>query len=209
MAVLGAVVWGVLGFTLRYEVGWLALGIGAAVGYAVSRYSPGVHGFVRGAIAVVLAVGSIVAGKYATAKLDVDDEIGQFMLSFEAANPYKLENAWQYYLSQKATEAANAGRRLSWPSGKSLENASFELDYPPDILAEARKSWGALGPDGQERYRSDYEAFSRSVNDAKIAKQKAEMTMDAFKSAFGPVDVLFGVLAIAAAFSLANRDDLL
>ncbi|MBA4028612.1 MAG: hypothetical protein C0475_05680 [Planctomyces sp.] len=51
-AALGAAAWAAVAYFVLVEISWLALGIGAMVGYGVGRYSPGVPGFVRGAVAV-------------------------------------------------------------------------------------------------------------------------------------------------------------
>lgn len=207
VAVLGAMVWAAVAFGVGYEIGWLALGIGGAVGFAMARYAPDASRMVRCVVAALLAVGSIVAGKYAAVRLEVDDEVEQFRLSYESRNPYSFEAARSYYFREKVTEAVQSGRPLNWPRGRSLENAEYSFHYPPEVVADALKGWDLLGDDQRERYRSNYEAYARAIDAAKLDEARGVMTANAFGKSFGSSAIVFGVLAMAIAFMAARRGE--
>ena len=61
MAVIGAVAWGLLFFVASFEIGYLAWGIGAAIGFF--SFALGGHGNASGLICATLALVSIATGK--------------------------------------------------------------------------------------------------------------------------------------------------
>lgn len=209
-AALGAAAWAAVAYFVLVEISWLALGIGAMVGYGVGRYSPGVPGFVRGAIAVLLAVGSIVGGKYLSARLYLDKEIETMTALMQSATALSIEVAWLGYLNQHTAEAIEMGRELDWPKGMTYEEAEEEHEYPTEIVAEAAKKWKALSPAERETFRAEWEQWMREnlASDLALVRSK-EMMKELFRAMFDRIDIIFGAMAIVAAFSIAKRDDLL
>ncbi|MCC7425204.1 MAG: hypothetical protein IT428_33455 [Planctomycetaceae bacterium] len=81
---IGAAVWGGICYATESEIGWIAWGLGALVGFCVRVASADHHdGFLPGIIAAIISVGSICAGKYMAAALLVNKVLGQLA----AANP--------------------------------------------------------------------------------------------------------------------------
>lgn len=69
---IGAAVWGGICYATDSEIGWIAWGLGALVGFCVRVASSDHHdGFLPGIIAAGISVGSICAGKYMAAALMV------------------------------------------------------------------------------------------------------------------------------------------
>jgi len=60
-AALGAALWAVITVFTEYQIGWMAVGVGALVGYAVRRFGRGVD-VQFGVLGAVLALAGCVAG---------------------------------------------------------------------------------------------------------------------------------------------------
>lgn len=75
---IGAAVWGGICYATDHEIGWIAWGIGALVGFCV-RIASEHHedGFLPGIIAAIISVLSICAGKYLAASLLVNKLLAQ------------------------------------------------------------------------------------------------------------------------------------
>lgn len=207
-AVIGTLVWAALGYFGGFELGWIAMGIGAAVGYGVGRYSSGVTGDVRGLIAVVLAVGSILAGKYIYVQLIVDKNYQRAFATISKES-FDLQGAWLTYIDSHASQAIEEGRTLRWPEGMTYEDADEEHEYPPEIVAEASKEWKALSPSNQEEFRALWEWHTREDWKTQLEQIRSDVVQQGFKDTFSRIDIVFGVMAIIAAYSVARRDDLL
>ncbi|MDQ7778634.1 MAG: hypothetical protein RDV41_02855 [Planctomycetota bacterium] len=65
-AVVGGVAWGLIVIATDYEVGYMAIGMGALAGAAVVLFSGGKRNFALQLIAVVASIIGIVIGKYVT-----------------------------------------------------------------------------------------------------------------------------------------------
>lgn len=83
MALLGALLWAAIVYYGKLEIGYLAWGIGLAVGLAIAWASKG-GGFVNGALAVLLTVGSILGGKYLAVQWVVGRQLQPEIEKFEA-----------------------------------------------------------------------------------------------------------------------------
>lgn len=81
-ALAGAAVWGLLVYTAHIESGWLAWGIGAAVGFAATK--AGGHGSPVALGAAVLTLLAIGSGKHLAFRLFVDREASAFADGAEA-----------------------------------------------------------------------------------------------------------------------------
>ena len=72
-AALGALVWAGVGALTGLEIGWIAWGVGGAIGFGAAL--GGGDGPVTGAVCAILAVVAILAGKWMGINMIVDDEI--------------------------------------------------------------------------------------------------------------------------------------
>lgn len=73
-AAVGASVWAAIAYYADYELGFVAWGIGVAVGFAIARIA-GASGMPAQAIAVICALLGIAGGKYAAFYAFIKDEI--------------------------------------------------------------------------------------------------------------------------------------
>lgn len=189
---IGAAIWAGITFATGYEIGWIAWGIGFVVGFGV-RMGAGDEnqGAVPGLTAAVIAVLAILVGKYAAASLLVD----KHMPNFGNVEPTAFISG---YADDIVSERVSAGKEVKWPPGKSAENAEQPGDYPADVWQEANKMWTDLGPAGQQKLRDERKALMQGV----MGAMKGNIVWEAFKGSFGPIDIVFFLLALATAYKL-------
>ncbi len=63
-ALVSGLVWGAIGIVTKYEIGYLAIGVGAAVGYAILFSTKGKKGLPLQAIGIASSILGILIGKY-------------------------------------------------------------------------------------------------------------------------------------------------
>ncbi len=91
VALAGALAWGFMISSAGYELGWLAWGIGAAIGYACRQM--GGRGMGAALICGALAVVSIFAGKYIGASERINDEREKFEALLTPADDPEVPSA--------------------------------------------------------------------------------------------------------------------
>jgi len=206
---IGAAIWAAIGYFTGLEIGWIAWGIGMLVGIGVRvvgsqeiasfdktqrkmvRSRVGAEGPLPGMVAAVLAVVSVLAGKYALVHL--------FLSAPAASLEDYLED--ETMISSIADEVVfeheSQGRAVSWPAGVSPEDAYERADYPPAIWTEAESRWNALP---KEERASLKKAQAELIGMAIGNMEGAESAV--FLSSFGVFDLLWFGLAAATAFKL-------
>lgn len=189
--VIGAAIWAAISYYTNYEIGYIAWGIGALVGFCVRTGARELNGFVPALIAVLLAAGSIVGGKYAVATITAQDHFGK--LEFVTSDTVQLTRA-----EGLVGEWAAQNKPLNWPDGKNSETAESLVDYPVDVQDEVRKQWNALSPADQqaevEKMKATFAPLFESI--------KAGAVNEIFKGSFGPYDLLWLGLACYTAWNL-------
>lgn len=136
---LGAAIWAAVAFWGRYELGWIAWGIGGLVGMGVYLGGRRRGGITAGGTAVALAVAAVLLGKWGAACADV--------------------SAWMHGDEQPIGTIADvliAEREESGrPQQMSREDPGDTDDngYPPGIWSEAQRRWETLTPQQQEELR--------------------------------------------------------
>jgi hypothetical protein len=188
-AIIGAVVWAAIAYYGKVEIGYLALGVGFLVGLGVSAGSRS-GGIGAAFIAVVLTVLSLLAGKYAAVAMEVnaiDSELQAIQISdedftFMAANDL-------------VREKMESGETVEFLNGKNFETAEELADYPTDILAAAKAGVSEMTDEDKKR-----------IHDNIIGAFENDITQEGFFESFGPIDILFFVLAVFAAGKMALSD---
>jgi hypothetical protein len=86
-AILGALTWGGLTFAIERQFGWMAIGVGLLVGFAVRRFGQGVD-MVYGIVGAVLSLLGCVMGNLFTSCIVIADQEGVAISQVVAAlNP--------------------------------------------------------------------------------------------------------------------------
>ncbi len=194
-ALLGAVIWNIVGNVFDYELGIVAWGIGGAVGYAVAI--TGSSGDKAAMICAALALLAILGGKYMLYS-GFKDDISQLVTD----NVEDLQSL--YDVQMEAVEAyANVTDEQSL--------RSFMVDYE---YSESTSPDG-ITDDEIELFRTESEPqLSRFVLkkpdygewvQATFAEPFGEIsTIDLIKENFGILDIIFLFLGVGTAFRLGR-----
>ncbi len=181
-ALLGAVAWGSIAFYAHYELGYLAWGIGALVGFAAVK--AGGHGNLIAFAAGALALLSIGSGKNLSFRLSVD-------------------RSAQRFVAERVTAAAHAKRTkdaTDWvalgnePTPEQLRSftTEHEFDFDDAALFAPRLRRFAEQKPTLEQWRDQIRG-----------EIVAEASFVGFlQDDFHPADILFVLLGIASAFGL-------
>jgi len=206
---IGAAIWAAIGYFTGLEIGWIAWGIGMLVGIGVRvvgsqeiayfdktqrkmvRSSVGAEGPLAGMVAAVLAVVSVLAGKYALVHL--------FLAAPAASLEEYLEDDTMIsaIADEVVVEYESQGRAVSWPAGVNPEEAYERADYPPEIWTAAESRWNALPEEERANLKK---AQAELIGMALGNMEGAESAV--FLSSFGVFDLLWFGLAAVTAFKL-------
>ncbi|MFN9373378.1 MAG: hypothetical protein ACK6D3_15960 [Planctomycetaceae bacterium] len=189
----GALVWGALTHFLNVEVGYVAWGIGAAVGFLALAFSGGNGSPALGASSAVIALLGVAVGK-----------IFAIWLALGSLNapPKNPEQAALSILADSIIEEHQAaGKPVIFPPGKNLENALGKQDYPPAIWAEAETRWQAMSAGERELSLKELDQEGQIS-----AAQRMEISILALRNGAGLslFDLLWVFLAVSTAFKLGS-----
>lgn len=165
---------------------------------AVRMAAGGKEGVGPGTIAVIGAVLALLAGKYAAVHLLVRHELGD-VVSGEAMD-FTAEDMQVSLADDIVGEWQEAGKKVVWPPGKNLEDASSQADYPPDVWAAAVARWDAMPLEEQEAEIEERKEAMAMVS----GMLQDQITEEGFKSSFSPIDLLFFGLAIFTSFKVGS-----
>ncbi len=199
-ALIGALVWKFVAVTFEYEFGLIAWAIGGAVGFAAA--SAGSRGMQAGIVCAVLALGSIVVGKYWAYSAFVDqwqEAISGVMVDQEMVDYYEeeMEDA-RLFVSGSGSDifvrrfmVERGYTDVTDPADVSDEELEdFRYYVEPELRAMAESP-----PDFEEWQTSGVEALDE-------LSPWAMMRAD-----FGVLDILFAFLGIGTAFRLGSQSD--
>jgi len=180
---VGAIIWGAIAHFTGYEIGYIAWGIGALIGFLSA--AAGGEGSTNGAICAVVAVLSLVAGKGLAVKFVLDKELKaalhpMYVEMQSDAQQFKAVSSKddypQFMFDHDYTveeSAADVG---------SAELAEFETETVP-ILEGLNDGWS-------------YKQFEKHLTAG------TNMIMEGLKESFGIIDVIFFLLGIATAYKI-------
>ena len=191
---IGAAIWAGVAYATHREVGLVAWGIGALVGLGVRFAAREWEGAAPGAIAAGVALLAVVLGKYAAVSLVVGKELGNIDVLVTD------DDMIGSIADDICREREKQGKRLAWPPGMSVENATKAEDYPPGVWAEAVKRWNALSPAEKVRQK---EGRKQDLS-RRLAADVGEVKKHVFWASFGPFDILWFGLAVVTAFRLGS-----
>lgn len=185
---LGAALWAAISYYLNAEIGWVAWGIGAAVGYCVRLGARELTGPVPAVIAVGLSLLSIAAGKYALIAVHIANAV-------VPVPEFQDSDAQFHQATQLVQQQTEAGNPPTWPEGKTLENAASLDDFPEEVRQQVRNEWEQMTP-AERSAKKD--AIRQEVLKA-FDGFKQDMQWQLFQQQFGPYDLLwFGLAAFTA-----------
>jgi len=147
---VGAIGWAAVAYFTGYELGILAMLVGAICGVGASIGSFGKGGIWPGVVAVAVALFSILVGKFAVYEVQLMDYSDQ--LAAYAQDPRSLtaddltdQDYTQYIADELARERVASGAVVGWPDPEmTVEYAYFPDDFPRDIVNETNTSYNGL-----------------------------------------------------------------
>lgn len=199
VAILCAFVWKWIAVATEYEVGLVAWGIGGAIGFAAIAL--GSIGIRTAVICGVLALGSIVGGKYLTQDYflgDYSNEMQALFSNEEVAELYQdyAETA-QYFVNNVHTddEIRQFMVEYEYTEATSPENiSSQELSDFKEIEAPELRSIVEMATTNGDVDNVDGQTLLNGLSQYS--------TWDAVKDSLAPIDFLFFFLGIATAFRM-------
>lgn len=197
--VMGTVVWASIVYFTGFEIGWLAWGIGAAVGasFAVNKNRT----IATGIIAVAIAVVAILAGKFFALEALISQSVGeeaQFMA--DAMNDPENEYIISWIADSIVQEKIENGETVKFPDGVELGAATQKHEYPKAIWADAEYQWQQLTKQEQE----DLKVELKNTAEADIDEYAGSLRQESYKHSFGLRDIIFFALAIGTAFKIGS-----
>lgn len=194
---IGAAIWAAIAYFAEYELGLLAWGIGAAVGAAMMAGAQERAGAQTGAIALVIALASIVAGKYFAVELDFNEFTQDW-----SEEEQRLENDEEYAISYIADDVVfeyeSAGKPLNYPPSANLDMPESSSDYPSDVWADAEQRWQAMS----DQERADFRVSVIEENKAAFEQFAGDIKAEGFLASFSLFDVLWFGLGGFSAYKL-------
>lgn len=195
---VGAAVWAAISYFFNYEIGIIAWGVGALVGIGMAVGSGGGEGFSTGVTAGLIAIGSVLAGKYAA----IHYAVGDFVRVAESTVEITDDDVKVYIADQVVKEYTSAGKRLRWPDGMDASSAESPEDYPKDLWADVEARFKIMPTSDREATR-DYLQREFKQN---LAAAGADISVDAFSESFTLFDALWFFLAVGTAYKLGSGD---
>ena len=196
---VGAAIWGAISYYTHYEIGWIAWGIGALVGLGAHVGSGGQGGGAAGFIAGVVAVASVLGGKYAVVEIVGNADIKQAHADVDVrlAEMFNDENAFKVHMAhQLVDQASTDGRSLKWPEGKNDEDAEKAEDFPTDVWKDVEARWKAMPADAKKDYCEQTKEAAREGIHGMVDALGSAAKEQGFMASFSIWDVLWLGLAL-------------
>lgn len=195
---VGAAIWAAISYATNYEIGWIAWGIGFVVGVCV-RVSAGEseEGFAPGLTAAVVAIVSVLAGKYAAYSMLVAS-IGGGELPIEISPDDMIVR----FADDIVKERQARGQPVIFANGKTLDTANQQTDYPADIWQQASQKWQAVSPADQEKQIAAEREKLQQV--AALLGDGIRNLAPPFGETFSLFDALWFFLAAGTAYKLGH-----
>jgi len=161
---LGAVLWGVIGYYLHLEIGWIAIIIGSVVGMVCAAAAKDEAGVESGVIAAGLAVAAILCGKLA--------------MAYAFTHRYSDRDiALSAIAAEIVYEHSREGRHYRFPKDISPSEAIGRDEHPPELWEQAEARWADL----TSQQRSDMLAFPELANPEYVISLLADEVVEEWR----------------------------
>lgn len=195
---IGAAIWAAIAYFTNYEIGIVAWGVGALVGFCTATFAGNSVSPLTGIAAALISLGSIAGGKFAVIHIIAS----KVRTDIHTKVQFTDERLVAAIADQLAEESEKAGKKVEWPKGMNAEEASEKADYPPAIWKDAETRWNAMTADQRNQYKHDIEEHVH----AKVDEAVTSLEKDSFFQSFNLYDAIFALLAVASAFRLGSGE---
>lgn len=202
---IGAAIWAAIAYFAHLEIGWVAIGVGALVGLGALIGARNDGNLWVGCVAAVIAVASILAGKYAVVSIIYDKEIGGIV--GEVATNLIVDETWilQDIVDDLAYERIDSGKPIIWPDpSMTIEFAEWPNDYPRDLQAAARAQWDKFSPEEQQQQIDERQA---EMDEIDFGELESAIKKEGFIATFGMFDLVWLFFAVCAAYTVGAQED--
>ncbi len=212
VGILGATCWAMIAYFANLEIGYLAWGIGAAVGIVVS-VAASESNPILGLIAVLITAASICGGKYVIVETQIQSALSEIDIDTDSDIEETVgdEEALISYIADDIVVAKEAeGKTYAWPEGIEPEYAAEKADYPILIWREAESTWNKMSESERDTHKEKVKAMVAANIDAfqsQLASNLNEARSEGFLSTFSAFDLLFFGLGIVTAWRFAGAGD--
>lgn len=194
---IGALVWAGVAYFIGIELGWLAVGVGFLCGVGMSVGAKDDTDTVTGVIAAIIALVAIAGGKYIVVEATASKFTSQMNQQLQLTDA----DLRLYLASQIVQEYESQGKALVWPEGITSNDDTEKIeDYPADVIKDLDARWSAMTLAQVEEYRRQTTEYLKGQTSEIVSQAKS----GAFTASFGWLDIVFGIIAIAAAFQVGS-----
>ncbi|MFA6046490.1 MAG: hypothetical protein WC718_16010 [Phycisphaerales bacterium] len=190
--VLGAAIWAAIGYFANFELGLIAVLVGAMAGIGMKLGAGPDTSPATGGVAVVVALCGILLGKFGVIHFIVASKVHPPQVTYEMLKEGMFDDHARDHIAK--------GEALNWPAGMDIDSAESRTDYPPEIVAEVDAEWETV-PAAQH---DEQVRISQAKLDSNLAAIKWSVEQKAFLHSFGVFDALWAFLAIRAAYGLGS-----
>jgi DNA-directed RNA polymerase subunit RPC12/RpoP len=212
-AIIGSVVWALVAYWTNYQIGWIAIGLGALAGGGMALGCRDNAGPLSGVIAAGISFVGIVFAKillvfiYATSMggdMDFTREAVVEVIAYEQMEEQGLDEEtvtdeqWEGFLSEAESQIANLSDEQvvqHWEEIQAKQLAEFEAEQAE--IAAAQTDVGETNDDDTYVEEGD-------VGGGVVALGVFAVIFLVLFSFIGIFDILFVILAMSAAYSLGS-----
>jgi hypothetical protein len=127
---------------------FLAVLTGSLIGVGAIKGARGDGGFLVGLTAAVVALITILGGRYGGVGMLVDDHLKVAQRNLEVNE----EIVMVFLVREVADDWEEEGRELDWPLGVRPDPITDEEDCPPELWDAAQERWAQMSPSQQRNY---------------------------------------------------------
>jgi hypothetical protein len=223
-AILGAVVWAIVAVMTGLEIGWIAIGVGAAAGGGMAAgYDDKRDGTIPGIIAAFMALGGIVMGKVfiviwvliplMTVNLDGTEFKRQMLAASMTAEALEMrginannvgELAWDKAYQEQYQAAMDS---LDGLSDEQIDLRLEEIGAKLQAKIEVAAQQDPPQPDEQADLAADETVEQPDAVQVEVFEPEEEAPSLVglfFQTMFGPIDGLFILFAFFTAYKLGS-----
>ena len=200
-ALIGAVVWAVIVKTTDYEIGWIAVGIGALIGAVAGKL--GARGFAAGVVAAALALLSIAGGKVAGFSLiltDLEEESIAENCTLAVYEETRADAEGFAALGEAPSDEELIEYMVEhrFTEGSMLEVAQEEIDYFTEEQAPYLRLFEQDSP--------SFESWSQEIErEVRASWAEAGSPLENAIENLEFLDLIFAAFGISTAFGLVNK----
>lgn len=210
-AVLGALLWRLIAVSFHMEIAWVAILIGAAIGFAVA--TSGGYGRSTGILCAVLAVIAILLGKYWAVQGVISNTMDELRVAFQSEFVSMQEKAGRYSSNMSNEEFITLFQSFSADSQFSdLAEVLPALDVYIDELSpeEVSSLRTELEPELNKMTGLSFDEWFENEVLPEIEGMQDAMGLTAAgitKENFDYKDIIFLLVGVFAAFKVGGRED--